>query len=69
METIESLKDDIRALGLALSNLLNDIETCRIPTHLDDQGIWGAIDEANEVLHRLGFNMVNVTIREMTTPD
>jgi hypothetical protein len=57
---------DLQKLGVALRNLLNDIEESEIPTHSNRTfcGISGAIDEANNVLHELGFEPVPVTIRE-----
>lgn len=65
LDAIAGLKEDISALGVSLQNLLSDIEAVGAPTHTEDQGTSGAIDAANGVLHRLGFEMVNVNVREL----
>ncbi len=67
VETVESLKDDLRALAETLRNLLTDINSAEIPTHTDSQGISGAIQEANVKLSDLGFEEVPVMIRELMT--
>lgn len=53
---IEGLKDDIRALGGTLQNVLTDIYSRN-----DDAEAFSAnIQAANEILHRLGFEMIEV---------
>jgi hypothetical protein len=59
--------DAAAELAKALRNLLCDIETMRIPTHVSDPypgGISGAINDANGTLAAFGFPPVAVTWRE-----